>query len=190
MEINILRRGSGIQFTRIRKRPIGYKIKSTFATSQTKSQFYSRNTNPHSKDTTAVRILEVGPRDGLQNIKKIVPTATKVELIRRLFSTGLNAIEATSFISPKWIPQLADGSEVLKQVLPLAQKKDISIPVLVPNLKGLEGAIRSGAKEVTVFVSATEGFSIKNTNCNIAKSIKRAQEVAESALKHDIAVRG
>ncbi|KAF2806775.1 hydroxymethylglutaryl-lyase [Mytilinidion resinicola] len=150
----------------------------------------ARRTSPPFKKPPAVRILEVGPRDGLQNIKKTVPTAIKVELIKRLASTGLNAIEATSFVSPKWIPQLADGPEVMSQVLPFTQQKNINTPVLVPNIKGLERAIQSGAKEVTVFVSATEGFSVKNTNCTIEEAVKRARDVAASALKHGIAIRG
>lgn len=138
----------------------------------------------------AVRILEVGPRDGLQNIKQMVATPVKVELIRRLADTGLHAIEATSFVSPKWIPQLADSAEVMSQILPLAQQKQIRLPVLAPNGKGLERAIQSGAEEVVVFVSASEGFSRKNTNCTIEQALDMSREVAKDALERGIAVRG
>ncbi len=140
--------------------------------------------------TPAVRILEVGPRDGLQNIKQTIPTHLKVEFIRRLASTGLRDIEPASFVSPKWIPQLADGAEVMSQILPLAQQNNIRLSVLTPNEKGLERAIHSGAKEVLVFVSASEGFSKSNTNCTIEEALERSRVVAENALKRGIAVRG
>jgi len=138
----------------------------------------------------AVRILEVGPRDGLQNIKKSIPTPVKIELIQRLASTGLRNIEATSFVSPKWVPQLADGAEVMSEILPLAQEKPFRFPVLAPNMKGLENAIKSGAKEVVVFASATEAFSKKNQNCTVEEALEAAQKVTETALKNGVAVRG
>ena len=137
-----------------------------------------------------VRIVEVGPRDGLQNIDKILPTTLKIELIQRLTETGLQVIEATSFVSPKWIPQLADGGEVMKAIKPLISSTTTRYSVLVPNAKGLEAARRAGAKEVGVFVSATEGFSQKNQNCSVAQALARAREVAERAIPLGIQVRG
>jgi len=138
-----------------------------------------------------VKIVEVGPRDGLQNISQVVPTSTKIELIRKLASTGLSAIEATSFVSPKWIPQLADGSEVLRslQSIPKA-KSNIQFPVLVPNVKGLDRAHECGAKEIAVFVSATEAFSRKNINCSVAESLDRVRDVTKRAKGLGIMVRG
>jgi hydroxymethylglutaryl-CoA lyase len=132
--------------------------------------------------------MEVGPRDGLQNIKQTVPTPTKIEFIRRLAATGLTAIEATSFVSPKWIPQLADGAEVMAQIQNLPRQ--IAFPVLVPNVKGLDRAVQSKAGEVVVFASATEGFSRMNTNCSIEEALWKAKDVAESARRRGIAVRG
>lgn len=139
-----------------------------------------------------VKIVEVGPRDGLQNMPGIVPTATKIELIRRLARTGLPAIEATSFVSPKWIPQLSDGAEVVKNIRPLIQSatKPIRFPVLVPNVKGLEAAHQSGAIEMAVFVSATEAFSKRNINCTVSESLDRVREVCRKAKSMDIQVRG
>ncbi|KAH7385108.1 hypothetical protein BKA64DRAFT_697166 [Cadophora sp. MPI-SDFR-AT-0126] len=137
-----------------------------------------------------VKIVEVGPRDGLQNISQVVPTSIKIELIQRLVRTGLLAIEATSFVSPKWIPQLADGSEVLRQIQSLQAGSKIQFPVLVPNVKGLEKAYECGAKEVAVFVSATEGFSKKNINCTVAESLDRVRDVTKRATGLGIKVRG
>lgn len=137
-----------------------------------------------------VRILEVGPRDGLQNIKNLVPTQVKVELIQRLAAAGLRDIEATSFVSPKWVPQLADGAEVFKSVSSLTEQRQIRLPVLAPNMKGLENAIKNGVKEVEVFASATEAFSKKNQNCSVDEALRQAEEVASTAEKSGIAVRG
>ncbi|KAN0091871.1 3-hydroxy-3-methylglutaryl-coenzyme A lyase/3-methylglutaconyl-coenzyme A hydratase [Hyaloscypha variabilis] len=139
-----------------------------------------------------VKIVEVGPRDGLQNISQLVPTGTKVELIRRLSRTGLSKIEATSFVSPKWIPQLADGDMVLKAIQSLiaSPQNNIGYPVLVPNVKGLEKAVQNGAREVAVFVSATESFSQKNINCSVAVSLVRVRLVTERARALGIKVRG
>ncbi|KAK0101861.1 hypothetical protein ONS95_001326 [Cadophora gregata] len=138
-----------------------------------------------------VKIVEVGPRDGLQNISQMVPTSTKIELIQRLARTGLTTIEATSFVSPKWIPQLADGSEVLRSLQNhIKTGSKIQFPVLVPNVKGLERASECGAKEVAIFVSATEGFSKKNINCTVAESLERAREVTRRARDLGIMVRG
>lgn len=141
---------------------------------------------------SAVRIVEVGPRDGLQNIKEPIPTATKVELIRRLERTGLRTIELTSVVSPRAIPQLADCQDVLgdQSVERLQADPDLRLPVLVPNLKGLDIAIRCGVREVAVFVSATEGFSRANINCTVQEGMQRARSVAENAAKYGIAVRG
>ena len=134
-----------------------------------------------------VRIVEVGPRDGLQNEKGEVPTAVKLELIERLADAGLSAIEATAFVSPKWIPQMADHTEVLERI---RRKPGVSYPVLTPNLKGFEAARAAGATEVAIFGAASEAFSKKNINCSIAESLDRFRLVVENALKGKIRVRG
>ncbi|MEK6245433.1 MAG: hydroxymethylglutaryl-CoA lyase [Pseudomonadota bacterium] len=134
-----------------------------------------------------VRIVEVGPRDGLQNEKAEVPTAVKLELIERLADAGLSAVEATAFVSPKWIPQMADHTEVLERI---RRKPGVSYPVLTPNLKGFEAAKAAGATEVAVFGAASEAFSKKNINCSIAESLDRFRPVLEKALKEKITVRG
>ena len=134
-----------------------------------------------------VRIVEVGPRDGLQNEKDIVPVEVKVGLIDRLTAAGLPVIEATSFVSPKWIPQRADAAEVLAR---MQRKPGVSYPVLVPNRKGLDSAIAAGCDEIVIFGAATEAFSKRNTNCTIAEGLARFSEVCEEALKHGIKVRG
>jgi hydroxymethylglutaryl-CoA lyase len=134
-----------------------------------------------------VRIVEVGPRDGLQNEKGEVPTAVKLELIERLADAGLRAIEATAFVSPKWIPQMADHTEVLERI---RRRPGVAYPVLTPNLKGFEAARAAGATEVAVFGAASEAFSRKNINCSIAESLDRFRLVVQSALKENIRVRG
>ncbi len=134
-----------------------------------------------------VKIVEVGPRDGLQNEKQAIDTATKVELIARLGASGLKAIEATAFVSPKWVPQMADNAEVMRQITRL---NGVTYPVLTPNLKGLEAALATGVTEVAVFAAASEAFSQKNINCSIAESIERFVPVIESAREHGVAVRG
>jgi hydroxymethylglutaryl-CoA lyase len=134
-----------------------------------------------------VRIVEVGPRDGLQNEKMEVPTKVKLELIGRLADAGLPAIEATAFVSPKWIPQMADHTEVLEGI---RRKPGVSYPVLTPNLKGFEAARAAGATEVAVFGAASESFSKKNINCSIAESLERFQPVANAARQAGIQVRG
>ncbi|KAF7114042.1 hypothetical protein CNMCM5793_007022 [Aspergillus hiratsukae] len=140
----------------------------------------------------AVRIVEVGPRDGLQNIKEPVPTSVKLELIQRLRATGLRTTELTSVVSPKAIPQLADCREVLgnESIRQLQGQRGLRLPVLVPNVKGLDIAIEYGVKEVAVFISATEGFSKANINCTVQQGIERAKAVAEKATEYGIAVRG
>jgi hydroxymethylglutaryl-CoA lyase len=134
-----------------------------------------------------VKIVEVGPRDGLQNEKQPVPTEIKLQLIERLADAGLKAIEATAFVSPKWVPQMADNAEVMRR---LARREGVSYPVLVPNEKGLEAALAAGAKEIAVFGAASEAFSQKNINCSIAESLARFKPVIEAAKKADVAVRG
>lgn len=134
-----------------------------------------------------VRIVEVGPRDGLQNEKKIIPTSVKVELIQMLVSTGLEVVEATSFVSPKWVPQLADAKDVIQSIQNI---EGVRFPVLTPNLKGLEAAVSSGAKEVAVFAAASESFSRSNINCSIEESLARYRDVALAAKNHSVPVRG
>ncbi|KAL5764029.1 hypothetical protein ACOSP7_016381 [Xanthoceras sorbifolium] len=134
-----------------------------------------------------VKIVEVGPRDGLQNEKNVVPTSIKVELIRRLVASGLAVVEATSFVSPKWVPQLADAKDVMSAVRNLEGAR---LPVLTPNLKGFEAAIAAGAKEVAVFASASESFSKSNINCSIEESLARYRAVAVAAKELSVPVRG
>ena len=134
-----------------------------------------------------VRIVEVGPRDGLQNEKAEVPTEVKLELIERLAAAGLPAVEATAFVSPKWIPQMADHTEVLERI---RRKPGVAYPVLTPNLKGFQAALAAGAAEVAVFGAASESFSQKNINCSIAESLERFRPVAEAARAANVKVRG
>ncbi|KAE8651197.1 hypothetical protein Csa_002494 [Cucumis sativus] len=160
-----------------------------------------------------VKIVEVGPRDGLQNEKHIVPTAVKVDLIKMLVSSGLPVVEATSFVSPKWVPQLpclilpspdlqlfmcsvfvfeflvrlADAKEVMEGI---RNVEGARFPVLTPNLKGFEAAVAAGAKEVAIFASASESFSKSNINCSIEESLHRYRQVADAARKHSLPVRG
>lgn len=134
-----------------------------------------------------VRIVEVGPRDGLQNEASIVPVEAKMALIEALVGAGLKTIEAGSFVSPKWVPQMADTAEVMAR---LPARTDVAFPVLVPNLQGLERALASGAREVAVFGAASESFSRRNINCSIAESLDRFAPVAEAALAAHLKVRG
>ncbi len=134
-----------------------------------------------------VRIYEVGPRDGLQNEKLLVPTEVKVELIEELADAGLTKIEATSFVSPKWVPQMADSMDVMTS---LDRKIGVDYPVLTPNMKGFEAALKAGATEVAVFGAASESFSRKNINCSIAESLDRFRPVIARAQAENIAVRG
>jgi hydroxymethylglutaryl-CoA lyase len=134
-----------------------------------------------------VRIVEMGPRDGLQNEPREVPTEVKVELIERLADAGLPAVEATAFVSPKWVPQMADHTEVLERI---RRKPGVSYPVLAPNLKGFEAARAAGATEVAIFGAASEAFSKKNINCSIAESLERFRPIVSEAKKYDIRVRG
>jgi isopropylmalate/homocitrate/citramalate synthase len=134
-----------------------------------------------------VRIVEVGPRDGLQNEPGSVPTEVKVRLIDALTAAGLPAVEATSFVSPKWVPQMADNAEVMARI---RRKPGVRYPVLTPNLKGFEAALAAGCDEVAVFVAASETFSRRNINCTIAESLERARPVTDAARAHDVRVRG
>ncbi|AJC44616.1 hydroxymethylglutaryl-CoA lyase [Xanthomonas sontii] len=134
-----------------------------------------------------VRIVEVGPRDGLQNEKAWVATADKIELIARLGRTGLRSIEATSFVSPKWVPQLADAAEVYAGI---AQVPGVDYPVLVPNLQGYERAAAVGVREVAVFTAASETFNRTNTNAGIDESLARFAPVLERAAADGVKVRG
>nr|XP_032815519.1 hydroxymethylglutaryl-CoA lyase, mitochondrial isoform X1 [Petromyzon marinus] len=134
-----------------------------------------------------VKIVEVGPRDGLQNEKTVVPTAVKIELIERLAEAGCPVVEATSFVSPKWVPQMADQVEVMAGIRKLP---GVSYPVLTPNLKGFQAAVKAGATEVAIFGAASESFSQKNINCSIAESLQRFEEVARAAQDANIPVRG
>jgi hydroxymethylglutaryl-CoA lyase len=134
-----------------------------------------------------VKLVEVGPRDGLQNEAKPVPTEVKVELIHRLQDAGLPAIQATAFVSPKWVPQMADNAQVMAAI---RKKPGVQYPVLVPNRKGLDAAMAAGCTEAVIFGAATETFSKKNTNCTIAEGIARFSEVAAVALANGMKVRG
>jgi hydroxymethylglutaryl-CoA lyase len=133
-----------------------------------------------------VRIVEVGPRDGLQNEKSTVSTDTKLELIERLVACGLRDIEATSFVSPKWVPQMSDHADIMRRV---KHHAGVNYSVLTPNLKGFEAAVAAGAKEVAVFAAASEGFSQKNINCSIAESINRFEPVFQEAKRAGVKVR-
>ena len=134
-----------------------------------------------------VRIVEVGPRDGLQNERVDIGTAAKVELIDRLSRTGLRSIEATAFVSPKWVPQMADAAEVLAGIQRTA---GIAYPVLVPNEQGYARAREAGADEVAVFTAASEAFNLRNTNASIAQSLERFAPVLERARADGVRVRG
>ena len=134
-----------------------------------------------------VKIVEVGPRDGLQNEKQVVPTATKIELIERLADAGLRVIEATSFVSPKWVPQMGDNAAVLRGI---RRHAATVYPVLTPNLQGFDAAVEAGATEVAIFGAASESFSQKNINCSIAESLKRFEPVISAASALEMPVRG
>ena len=134
-----------------------------------------------------VRLIDVGPRDGLQNEKQPVPAAVKVELVHRLQAAGLNEIEVTSFVSPKWVPQMADNAEVMAGI---HRQPDVRYSVLTPNLQGFEAALKTKPDEIVVFGAASEAFSQKNINCSIAESIERFAPVVKAARDAGIAVRG
>lgn len=134
-----------------------------------------------------VRLVEVGPRDGLQNEQQPISVADKVRLVDDLSAAGLSYIEVGSFVSPKWVPQMAGSAEVFAQI---QRKAGVTYAALTPNMKGLEAAIEAGLKEVAVFGAASEAFSQKNINCSIAESLARFAPLMEAAREHDIRVRG
>ena len=133
-----------------------------------------------------VTIWEAGPRDGLQNEPGTVPTSVKVDLIERLVDAGVTHVEATSFVSPKWVPQMGDSAEVMAQ---LKRRPGIHYQVLVPNMKGFEAAMAAGAEEIGIFTAASESFTRRNTNCSIAESLERARPVCEAAAARGVKVR-
>lgn len=135
----------------------------------------------------SVRIVEVGPRDGLQNESEQVSPQVRTELVERLVFAGLKHIEVGSFVSPKWVPQMADSAKVLAA---LEDVPDVTYSVLVPNMHGMGDAVEAGAKEIAVFAAASETFSQRNTNCSIGESLERLSLVAAEAARHKIAVRG
>ena len=137
--------------------------------------------------TNRVSIVEMAPRDGLQNEKALIDTRDKIALVDRLSDCGFERIEVTSFVSPKWVPQLADAAEVMAGII---RRPGVRYAVLTPNMKGFEAALAAGADEVAIFASASEGFSQHNINCSIAESIERFRPVAQAARAHAIAVRG
>ncbi len=134
-----------------------------------------------------VVLVDVGPRDGLQNEKQAVPADIKIGLVHRLQDAGLKEIEVTSFVSPKWVPQMADNAQVMAGI---QRRPGVRYAVLTPNMQGLEGALASGADEVVVFGAASEAFSQKNINCSIAQSIERFAPVAQAARAQGLVVRG
>jgi len=134
-----------------------------------------------------VKMVEVGPRDGLQNEAKTVPVEVKVALIDRLSDAGLPVVEAGSFVSPKWVPQMADTDQVMARIV---RRPGVSYPVLVPNLRGLEGALSAGVTEIAVFAAASESFSQRNINCSIAESLERFAAVSGTARAKGLRVRG
>ena len=136
---------------------------------------------------TRVKLVEVGPRDGLQNEKQAVDTAVKVELVHRLQASGLTELEVTSFVSPKWVPQMADNAAVMAAI---TRQPGVRYSVLTPNLKGWEAAAASRPDEIVVFGAASEAFSQKNINCSIAESIERFAPVVEAARAVGVKVRG
>lgn len=135
----------------------------------------------------SVRIVEVGPRDGLQNEPRILPVAVKAELIDRLGACGLKSIESAAFVSSKWVPQMADSAELMRTI---RRREGVAYPVLVPNMQGLEAALAAGVTEIAVFGAASESFSQKNINCSIAESLERFRPVASAANDAGVRVRG
>jgi hydroxymethylglutaryl-CoA lyase len=135
----------------------------------------------------SVKIVEVGPRDGLQNEQELVPLAAKVALVEQLADAGCTVIETGSFVSPKWVPQMADSAAVFQQI---KRQPNVRYTALTPNLRGIEAAIEAKADEVAIFGAASEAFSQKNINCSIAESLERFMPVMELAQKHQLPVRG
>ncbi|CAH4031029.1 unnamed protein product [Pieris brassicae] len=151
---------------------------------------FKQNKNYNRTITTSVpdiRIYEVGPRDGLQNETKFVPTEVKIELIHKLASAGLKNIESASFVSPKWIKQMSDGVHVMTNIKKIP---DVNYPVLVPNLKGYDIAKKCNVEEIAIFPAGSEAFSQKNLNCSVKEGLNRFRAVAEQAVKDGLRVRG
>ena len=136
---------------------------------------------------STVKLVDVGPRDGLQNEKQSVPAVVKIELVHRLQDAGVRNIEVTSFVSPKWVPQMADNAQVMSGI---TRKAGVCYSVLTPNLQGFDAALKSNPDEIVVFGAASEAFSQRNINCSIAQSIERFRPVVEAALARGIHVRG
>jgi hydroxymethylglutaryl-CoA lyase len=143
--------------------------------------------SPTGNRTNRVSIVEMAPRDGLQNEKVLIDTRDKIALVDRLSDCGFERIEVTSFVSPKWVPQLADAAEVMAGII---RRPGVRYAVLTPNMKGFEAALAAGADEVAIFASASEGFSQHNINCSIAESIERFRPVMQAARARGLAVRG
>ncbi|MGN6649531.1 hydroxymethylglutaryl-CoA lyase [Trinickia sp.] len=135
----------------------------------------------------SVKIVEVGPRDGLQNEKEFVPTEVKIDLVNRLAAAGFRNIESASFVSPKWVPQMADGAQVMAGI---KRRPGTIYSVLTPNMQGFDGALAAHADEIVIFGAASEAFSQKNINCSIAESIARFEPVARAAKESGVRVRG
>ncbi|XP_073993067.1 hydroxymethylglutaryl-CoA lyase [Rhodnius prolixus] len=161
----------------------------SYRTSRVHEKLYSTNSSSNTGNNwpKKVTVVEVGPRDGLQNEQKNISTSIKLNLINKLIDAGLRTVETTSFVSPKWVPQLADHKEVMNG---LDKRNDVNYIVLTPNIKGLESAIDCNVKSVAVFTAASETFTRKNTNCTIEESILKAKEVAKVAFNQNISVRG
>ncbi|XP_075971325.1 hydroxymethylglutaryl-CoA lyase [Anticarsia gemmatalis] len=140
-----------------------------------------------STSASQIRIYEVGPRDGLQNESKFVPTDIKIELINKLAAAGIKDIESASFVSPKWVKQMADGVDVMKNV---PRAPGVNYPVLIPNLKGYDTAKQCNIEEIAIFPAGSEGFSQKNLNCSVEEGLKRFKLVADQAVKDGVRVRG
>jgi hydroxymethylglutaryl-CoA lyase len=136
---------------------------------------------------TSVKIVEVGPRDGLQNEGQSVPAEVKIALIEKLVEAGLPVVESGAFVSPKWVPQMATSDEVFKGI---QKRAEVSYPMLVPNMKGLEAALEAGVGEISGFAAASQTFSQKNTNCSIEESLERFRRVAEKASDENLKIRG
>ncbi|KAJ7376352.1 hypothetical protein OS493_035095 [Desmophyllum pertusum] len=156
------------------------RLKVDFTARMIRTSLRQFSSKPISQLVKKVKIVEVGPRDGLQNETRIVPAETKIKLIDMLSEIGLQSIEATSFVSPKWVPQMADHDDVMRRIKKIP---GISYPALTPNLKGFEAAMDCGVKEVAIFGAASESFSRKNINCSISESLQRFEAVCEAARK-------
>ncbi|KAI9317991.1 hydroxymethylglutaryl-CoA lyase mitochondrial precursor [Dichotomocladium elegans] len=171
----------GVLFNQASERPVPWSLCASLA------DRCNEQRAAYSTPSNFVKIVEVGPRDGLQNEKQVIPTPVKIELIERLAEAGLPVVEATSFVSPKWVPQMGDHVDVLTKI---AKKPGVSYPVLAPNVRGVEGAIKAGAKEVAMFAAVTETFNQKNTNCSTQEAMQRLKEVTSTALDNGLKVRG